>query len=128
MPAYGARWWAPRHGAVLTVTGRASGQPISIPVAVTPFRDREYLVSMLGPSVNWVRSVRAAAGLATLRRHGRDETVRLHEVEAARRAEILRRYVAVAPGARPHIGLGPRDALASFDRVAGDHPVFRITR
>lgn len=127
-PAYGARWGAPRHGAVLTVRGRTTAEQVSIPIVVTPFRDSEYLVSMLGPRVDWVRNVHAAGGRAMLRRRGREESVTLYEVGTADRAEILRRYVAVAPGARPHLGLGPHDELTAFARVAAHHPVFRVAR
>ncbi|MFI9588998.1 hypothetical protein [Nonomuraea sp. NPDC052265] len=43
-------------------------------------------------------------------------------------AEIPRRYAAVAPGARPHLGLGPKAPLDGFRRIAPRHPVFRILR
>ena len=44
----------------------------------------------------------AAEGMAGLRRNRR-EAVRLEEVDLATRAPILRRYLAVAPGAQPHL-------------------------
>ncbi|WP_433790809.1 hypothetical protein [Actinoplanes sp. CA-252034] len=43
------------------------------------------------------------------------------------RAPILRRYLAVAPGARPHMAVDPRAPLADFDRVAARYPVFHVT-
>lgn len=45
---------------------------------------------------------------------------------AAERAPVLRRYVALAPGARPHIPLDPDAPLADFERIADRYPVFRI--
>ncbi|MEV0829007.1 hypothetical protein [Nonomuraea rubra] len=45
---------------------------------------------------------------------------------AGHRAEILRRYLAGAPGARPHLGLGPSSLLPEFRRITPEHPVFRI--
>jgi hypothetical protein len=42
------------------------------------------------------------------------------------RAPILRRYLALAPGARPHVPVDRRASLEQFARVAGAFPVFRI--
>ncbi|MEV1128301.1 nitroreductase/quinone reductase family protein [Agromyces sp. NPDC049794] len=133
------RWWnridtalysagvlVPAQTAVLEVRGRRTGQVAAVPVAVADLGDEEYLVSMLGPEANWVRNVEAAGGDAVLRRHGRDIRVHLEPVPVGERAPILRRYVAVAPGARPHLGLKPSAPLAAFARIAADHPVFRI--
>lgn len=112
--------------ATLEVRGRRSGRTISFPVVVADHEGERYLVSMLGEDANWVRNVRAAGGRATLRRRG-SEPVLLVEVDPAVRAPILRRYLAVAPGARPHVPVDPRAPLADFERVAGRFPVFRIT-
>ena len=80
---------------------------------------------MLGPKANWVRNVKAAGGHAILRRRGR-EAVTLEEIPAEQRAPVLRRYLAVAPGARPHIAVDPRAPLSAFEGIAGHYPVFRI--
>lgn len=123
---YGARRLSPRHAAVLKVAGRRSGNITSVPVAVTHYGGSGFLVSMLGPDASWVRNVQAAGGKATLRRQGRDSPIMLEEIPAKHRAEILRRYLAAAPGARPHLGLGPAAPLPEFHRIAPRHPVFRI--
>lgn len=60
-------------------------------------------------------------------RHGRRETVRLEEVDPAIRGPILRRYLDLAPGARPHVPVDRRAPVEQFDRIAADYPVFRIT-
>ncbi|WP_201298232.1 hypothetical protein [Nocardia sp. CY41] len=65
-----------------------------------------------------MRNVAAAEGHALLR-HGDSEEVRLKEVDSGQRAAILRRYVRVAPGARPHIPVGPDAPLA--ERIASDY-------
>ena len=49
-----------------------------------------YLVPMLGEGANWVANVRAAGGRAVLH-HGRDDAIRLEEVEEQKRAMILKR-------------------------------------
>jgi hypothetical protein len=53
--------------------------------------------------------------------------VHLEEVEAGARAPILRRYLAVAPGARPHIPVNRHAPLQEFEQIAKDFPVFRVT-
>ena len=110
----------------IEVPGRRTGRVISCPVVVADYAGGRYLVAMLGERTNWVRNVRAADGRATLR-HGRRETVRLVEVDPADRAPILRRYLAVAPGARPHVPVDRHAPPADFERAAPRIPVFRIT-
>jgi deazaflavin-dependent oxidoreductase (nitroreductase family) len=116
----------PKRAAALEIRGRRSGRVISFPVAIADFEGERYLVSMLGRNANWVRNLRAADGTAVLR-HGRRETVRLEEVDSSARAPILRRYLQVAPGARPHIPVDRRASLAEFARIAPDYPVFRVS-
>jgi hypothetical protein len=115
----------PKRAAALEIRGRRSGRVISFPVAIADLEGERYLVSMLGKNANWVRNLRAADGQAVLR-HGRRETVHLDEVDSSVRAPILRRYLQVAPGARPHIPVDRRASLAEFGRIAPDYPVFRI--
>ena len=122
---YAAGIW-PRRVAALDVRGRKSGQVISFPVVIAEYEGERYLVSMLGEDVNWVRNVRAAGGDAVLR-HGRRESVRLVEVPAAAKPLILRRYLDVAPGARPHVPVDRRAAREAFEQIAPRIPVLQIT-
>jgi deazaflavin-dependent oxidoreductase (nitroreductase family) len=115
----------PNRAAALQIPGRRSGGVISFPVAIADLDGERYLVSMLGTNANWVRNLKAAGGHAVLR-HGRREDVTLEEVEPSARAPILRRYLQVAPGARPHIPVDREAPLAEFAQVAADYPVFRI--
>ncbi|WP_247677750.1 hypothetical protein [Micromonospora sp. C41] len=64
-------------------------------------------------------------GRVVLRRRRR-EPVRLVEVPVAQRPPILRRHLALSPGARPHAPVDRRAPLADFARVAPGLPVFRI--
>jgi deazaflavin-dependent oxidoreductase (nitroreductase family) len=115
----------PARAASLEIRGRRSGREISFPVVIAELQGDRYLVSMLGNDANWVRNLKAADGQAVLR-HGRRETVHLREVAPVDRAPILRRYLQVAPGARPHIPGDRNAAIADFERLAPDYPVFRI--
>jgi F420H(2)-dependent quinone reductase len=116
---------SPGNSMTLEVAGRRTGRSISVPVVVADHDGERYLVSMLGEHANWVQNVRAAHGAAVLRRNGA-VGVRLVEVEPADRAPILRRYLAAAPGARPHIPVDRDAPLADFVRIADRYPVFRI--
>jgi hypothetical protein len=109
----------------LEVTGRRSGRTISFPLVLAVVDGERFLVSMLGEGVAWVRNVRAAGGRATLR-HGRTEGVRLEELEVARRAPVLKAYLARAPGARAHVPVDKDAPLAAFEAIAADTPVFRV--
>jgi len=112
---------------VLETRGRTSGAPRRVPLVMVRRRGIRYLVSMLGPDVGWVRNVHASNGRAAIVR-GRREEVMLTEVPVAERGPILRRYLLVAFGARPHMKVRWNSPLRDFERVAGDYPVFRVDR
>jgi hypothetical protein len=117
--------FAPAHWVTLDVVGRRSGRVISFPVAVLVRGGDRFLVSMLGRDAAWVRNVRAAGGRATLR-HGRVEPVRLEEVAVESRAPLLKAYLQVAPGARPHLPVDKDAPVAAFEKIAAEFPVFRV--
>jgi hypothetical protein len=98
---------------------------VTFPVVIAEVDGGRYLVSMLGERANWVGNVRADRGRAVLR-HGRQEAVRLEDVAVSERAPILRHYLEVAPGARPHISVDRNAPMGEFERVAAQYPVFRI--
>ncbi|MGD1033754.1 MAG: nitroreductase/quinone reductase family protein [Candidatus Dormibacteria bacterium] len=115
----------PRRAAALEVVGRRSGRLLAVPVVVADWHGERYLVSMLGERASWVGNVRAAHGRAVLHRGGREAVV-LEEVPVDERPPILRRYLALAPGARPHVPVDRRASLEEFEPVAAQVPVFRI--
>ncbi len=117
---------APDYLVTLIVKGARSGRSIAFPLAMVKMDGERYLVSMLGKDAAWVRNVGAADGYATLR-HGRTEQVRLTPVAVEQRAPILKRYLRLAPGARPHIPVDKDAPLDSFAAIAADFPVFRVT-
>src|SRR4051812_5921686 len=128
-----ARWWAgvlgagisPRRWVTLEVAGRRTGRRTRFPLGMADWEGNWYLVSMLGEDCNWVRNVRAAGGMVTIR-HGGARARHLIEIPAEHRAPILRRYLQKVPGARPHIPLDPDASLAAFETIAGRYPVFRV--
>jgi len=115
----------PNYFVTLEVPGRKSGKIISFPLAMLIYQDGRYLVSMLGNEANWVQNVKANGWRAQLR-HGRLEQVTLVEVEPGLRAPILKAYLQIAPGARPHVNVNRHAPLPEFEKVAHDYPVFRV--
>lgn len=114
----------PSHAATLEVRGHKSGRVISFPVVVADYQGERYLVAMLGQTTNWVRNLRAD-GHAVLR-HGQREDVSAVEDLSDKRAAILRRYLELAPGARPFFSIDRRAPLSDFERIADQYPVFRL--
>ncbi len=127
------RGWAFIHGlglfpnylVTLEVVGRKSGKTIRFPLAMVVMDGERYLVSMLGDEANWVKNIRAGGGKATLQ-HGKVEQVRLEEVAVERRAPILKAYLRIAPGARPHIPVKKDAPIAEFEKIAAQYPVFIV--
>ncbi|HEX8971878.1 nitroreductase family deazaflavin-dependent oxidoreductase [Oryzihumus sp.] len=116
---------SPARAITLEVRGRRTGRTISFPLVLAEVGGQHYVVSMLGEDTSWVRNVRAAGGHAVVRR-GRATPVLLVEVPPGERAPILRRYLDLAPGARPHIPVDRHAPLADFEAVAARFPVFRV--
>jgi deazaflavin-dependent oxidoreductase (nitroreductase family) len=128
-----ARGWAvvlgtglsPRRWVTLEVVGRRTGRVTRFPLGMADWKGDWYLVSMLGNDCNWVRNVRAAGGLVTIR-HGRAKARHLVEIPVQERAPILRRYLRTVPGARPHIPVDRNAPLAEFEAIAARYPAFRV--
>ncbi|MCX2963894.1 nitroreductase/quinone reductase family protein [Gordonia aquimaris] len=127
-----ARWLVERGvnlaGAqTLTVTGRKSGTPQTVPVNPMPFEGREYLVSPRG-NTQWARNARVNDA-AELRRGRRRRSVRLVEVAPVDRAPIIRAYLdkwgwEVKRFLPEGMGTEPDDATLA--RHVDDLPVFEI--
>ncbi|HET8936481.1 MAG TPA: nitroreductase family deazaflavin-dependent oxidoreductase [Polyangiales bacterium] len=115
----------PRFMARLEVRGRTSGELRSTPIVITTVDDAQYLVSMLGPSSDWVKNVEAAQRDAVIR-HGRRRRVHLSPVPPEQRAPVLREYVRIATSGRQHFPLPGSAALSEFQAIADKYPVFRI--
>lgn len=74
--------------ALVTVTGRTSGQPRTVPLAIIDVEGRQWVWSPWG-DVHWVRNLREA-GRADVERRGRRTTVRATELDAAERVAFFR--------------------------------------
>jgi hypothetical protein len=117
----------PSSAATLELRGHQSGRTITFPVVVADHHGERYLVAMLGQTSKWVRNLRNGDGRAVLVRRRR-ETVSLVEDHSDERGAVLRRYLELAPGARPFFSLDRHAPIEDFERIVDQYPVFRVAR
>jgi deazaflavin-dependent oxidoreductase (nitroreductase family) len=117
---------------LLTVVGRKSGLPRTVPVAILKAEGHDYLFAAFGETA-WVHNLRAA-GTATIHRGRSRRTVRatpLDEATAARVLAIGLRSVLPVPFIGPMIagwyGIDRRSTGADFAESARLHPAFELT-
>ncbi len=124
---------------LLTVRGRKSGKPIVTPVAIFVQDQKRYLVATYGV-VNWVRNLRAAAGVATLTRRRHSEKIRAIELSKDTAALVFREALRSGPpgipavifrvyralSVLPYLGVTENASLEEFEREVLTHPVFLV--
>ncbi len=110
---------------LLTVRGRKSGQPHTVPVTLVEQDGERWLVAPYGV-VQWVRNIRAA-GTATLTRGRHSEVISVTELEAREAAPVLKQYLLQVRVVRPYFDVAKDAPLSDFEREAPCHPVFKIT-
>jgi deazaflavin-dependent oxidoreductase (nitroreductase family) len=117
--------WTPKQMITLEVRGRKSGEPRSVVVNSIEVDGQKYLVAARGET-EWVRNARAAGGEAVIR-HGKRTRIRLEEIPVSERGPIIQAYLPKnAMATKKHFGVEPGAPLEDFQRIAPDHPVFRI--
>ena len=112
---------------VLVVRGRTSGLPRSVPVNLLSYAGNRYLVAPRG-TTQWVRNLRAARE-GELRLGRRTQHVHATEIADADKTEVLRFYLkrwAWEVGAF-FDGVGAKASDEDLQRIAPDHPIFRIS-
>lgn len=109
---------------LLTVRGRKSGLPRTIPIVTIQQNGKRYLSSPYG-IVDWVRNLRAA-GEATLTRGRRSETVGARELPPEEAALVLQEdFKGGNPFARS-FDVTADSSLEEFERAVVSHPVFAL--
>ncbi len=107
---------------LLTVRGRKSGQPRTIPIVTIERNGKRYVGSVYG-IVDWVRNLRAARE-AILTRGRRSETVNVIELPKEEAALVLQQDIKAGnPFARSY-GVSANSSLEDFERAVLTHPVF----
>jgi deazaflavin-dependent oxidoreductase (nitroreductase family) len=112
---------------VLTVPGRATGQPRSTPITPMRVDGQRYVVAGF-PNADWVKNARAA-DTATLTSGKVSETVRMVELSAEQARPLLRRFPELVPtgvGFMKRSGLVTDGTPDEFEALAGRCAVFRF--
>jgi deazaflavin-dependent oxidoreductase (nitroreductase family) len=109
---------------LLTVRGRKSGEPHTVPVRLIEQNGQRFLVAPYG-IVQWVRNLRAA-GTATLTRGQRPESISVTELPAGEAAQILKEYLTQVATVRPYFEVTRDSPVEAFQQEVSQHPVFRI--
>lgn len=111
----------------LLVRGRSSGEWRSNPVNLLTFDGDHYLVAPRGET-QWARNLRVA-GNGQLRVGRKVQAFDATELENEEKTEVLRAYLKrwkVEVGIF-FDGVSATSPIADLDRIAPNHPVFRIT-
>jgi deazaflavin-dependent oxidoreductase (nitroreductase family) len=116
---------------LLTVPGRTTGVPRTVPVAVIEVADRRFVQSPFG-EVNWVRNLRAAGEAIVTK--GRDrQAVDAIELEPDAAAGVLQdalgpylRSRLLAPLVRQLFHLEPNSTPEAYAAEARLHPMFEL--
>ncbi len=109
----------------LTVAGRQSGEPRTVPVAPVEMNGARYLVAPYG-AVAWVHNIRAAVE-ATLRRGGSNDRITVTEVDADEAGPVLAVYFdALQRIVGAYFDVPKEPSVDDFIAVADSHPVFRV--
>ena len=113
---------------LLTVRGRKSGQPRTIPIVVLERDGKRYLVSPYG-IVDWVRNVRAARE-AILTRARRSEQVRVVELPSKEAALVLRTSFeqGIPSFLAKYFEVTAQSSPEEFVQAAARHPVFSLEK
>ena len=111
---------------LLTVRGRKSGQPRTVPIAIIERHGKRYVGSPYG-IVDWVRNLRAA-GVAILTRAHRSETVNAKELSQGEAALLLQEETKGGnPFARAY-GVTSDSSLEEFEHAVVSHPLFELEK
>ena len=120
----GVSFWGSR---ILEVRGRKSGTPRHNPVNPLVHEGQQYLVAPRGHT-QWVRNLRAS-GEGALLLGSRREPFTAEELPDAEKEPVMRAYLRRWKWEVGQFfdGVGPESDSSEFDRIASDHPVFKVT-
>jgi deazaflavin-dependent oxidoreductase (nitroreductase family) len=112
---------------VLEVPGRKTGEPRRTPVNLLKVDGTQYLVAPRGHT-QWVRNLRAS-GSGRLLVGRRAQPFSAVEVDDSEKAAILRAYLKRWKWEVGQFfdGVGPDSGDDELQRIAPDHPVFRVS-
>jgi deazaflavin-dependent oxidoreductase (nitroreductase family) len=111
---------------VLAVRGRKTGQWRTTAVNLLDYNGQRYLVAPRGVT-DWVRNIRHLPS-GELRVGKRTEAIKVVELSDAEKPPVLRHYLKRWKWEVGQFfeGVGPDASDAEIERIAPNHPVFRI--
>lgn len=109
---------------LLTVRGRTSGLPRTVPIVLIHRHSKRIVASPYG-HVNWVRNLQSA-GEATLTRGRHAEAVKATQLEPEEAALILREDVRDGNPFARFFGVTKDSSLDDFKRAVVSHPMFAL--
>jgi deazaflavin-dependent oxidoreductase (nitroreductase family) len=116
----------PRGAAMLTVMGRTSGAPRTVPVNPLEVDESTYLVAPRG-ATNWARNLRAA-GEGELRVGRRRRRFGYDEVPDSEKPRLLREYLTRwEPETKSQFETGADAPDERLREIAPLHPIFRLS-
>ncbi len=117
---------SPAGAQILAVRGRKSGDWHTTPINPLDHDGARYLVAPRGET-EWVRNLRVSRK-AMLRRGQHVETVRASEIADEEKPPVLRAYLdRWASQTSGSFGVDASASNEDLERIAPDHPAFRIT-
>lgn len=109
---------------LLTVRGRKSGQPRTVPIAIVEQDGKRYIMAPYG-RVDWVRNL-GAAGQATLTRGRRSEVVRASELPKVEAGAVLKRFIESGNPIGRFFNLSRTSSREDFEQKTVTNPVFLV--
>jgi deazaflavin-dependent oxidoreductase (nitroreductase family) len=109
---------------LLTVRGRKSGLPRTIPIVIWEHDGKRYVGSVYGIT-DWVRNLRAAKE-ATLIRGRRSEEVKVTELPQREAALVLREDIKGGNPFASRYGVTADSSLEEFEQSVLTHPIFQF--
>jgi deazaflavin-dependent oxidoreductase (nitroreductase family) len=120
------RDWAPEVYSLLTVTGRNSGKPHSVPVTLIEQDGRRWLIAPYG-EVDWVKNARASETVE-ISRGKRVEHLAIREISPTEAAPILKKYLRKFPLTKSYFEADAESSIDRFVEEARTRPVFELIR
>ncbi len=117
---------APPETYALTVRGRKTGKPYSVPVRLVERDGNRWLVAPYG-EVGWVKNARVA-GEVSISRGSKSETFKIHELTPQECTPVLKEYITREGMVRPYFDAQPDSPLDAFEAEASKHPVFLLEK
>jgi len=115
---------APRIYYLLTVTGRKTGKPHSVPIVLLEQGGKRWLTAPYG-EVDWLKNARAS-GKVTISRQGWCEDFTIHQLSPDQAAPLLKEYLQKYPITKPYFDARLDSPLDEFIKEAKTKPVFEL--